>query len=386
MGCHAQTPVTPTGSATAKPVTTAETVQPTKVTTSTSALKFYPSGLPVGLFGPDYPMNQRIDTLPVDTRLIVATYGPNGSAAATDTVDNHVRTYTSVDHGLMFTAGIPVNVVNSSKHPEILTTLTYLPSENYANESDSVLQPTRAGGAITTRIKLPFLGCKVEDGSDVHCLVWDAATISKQYPMGLLYEAYRYNAAAGTIEQLSIFDGATGKRVRDNGASGANTTSASAGGLSVTAGLARGEELDYAVANHLPDLGHALRMTMGRLRSDGSRSPGWFIAPTTHTAGGDNLSTIGAVMGQRYRTKVGTPMPRNLSARDQVLWNTIARYGLYIDDLGGSFYITVDDAPYWHGTYNFTLSGSGLFAKGLEVVNNGPWINDRGNKDGTLTK
>ncbi len=367
------------------PSTTLYPLPTTAPVTQQASTATFPSGLPVGMMGASYPLNQPINGLPVDTRLIAAAYGGNGQATATDTVDHHVKQFSSSyngssPNGLLIDPAMPYSVVNSVQHPELLVTVAYSTAEaSFPNESDSLI--TDAGTGIQHTRPIPVKGCTIEDpgtpSADHHCLVEDAAT-------GLDYEMWRVardSSGNMSADQVTIWNLATGKRVSDNHCDTVPCTSADAAGLPILPYIARYEDFQYAIDHGKTDLGHALRMTLDITRSD-FHTAGWFIPPATHAAGGS--STIGAVEGQRYRIPASVTKPTGLSPFDNILWNTLSIYGAVLADNGSRWLFTGDMDPRWNGNvYNFTTI-TNLFANQMETVNNGCWTNANGDTNGTL--
>lgn len=364
-----------------KPATPPATPKPV----STTAV--YPSGLPMGIFGSSYPLNQAIDKLPVDTRLIATSYGANLSAATTDTVDASARTSPngSSIYGLVVTPNFPLSVTNSVKHPEQLVNVTYAPlcptcDLPYVDESDSI-DPNYTGpnGEKRTRL-IPVRDAVIEGASgkggdgDSHMTVPDLATMRD-------YELYGTKRAADgslTAVQVTVWDMLTGKRISDSGCDKKFCTSATAAGTPRLASMLRYEEMQYAIDHNLPDVGHAIAVTVKWSRQGMGGSPGWFVPPATHAAGNGGSPFV---MGTRMRIPASLTKPTGLSAYDNILWNTLAKYGMTVDDNGGTGYLIGDQNTAW-GNHNFSIP-SGVLMRQMEVVNTGCWVNARGTTDNT---
>lgn len=365
---------TATAAAPAAPATPPAASQPVDGAT------VYPSGLPMGIFGSSYALNQPIDQLPVDTRLIATGFGAQLRVTSSGTVNTQVQTGSpegSSIYGLVVTPNIPITVVNSAQHPEQMVNVMYAP-DAYVDESDSV-DPTYTGPGGRKRTRLmPVKDAVIEgDGQpgDNHMIVPDLATMRD-------YELYHVARAADgslTVQQVTVWDLKTGKRVSDNGCDRKLCTSADAAGLPVLAGLVRYEEVQWAVDHHLPDIGHAIRVTYKWSRTGAGGTPGWFAPPATHAAGNGGSPVV---MGMRMRVPASHARPTGLSPYDTVIWNTMAKYGDVVADNGGTGYLIGDEDSRWKGNHNLSIP-TGVMAAGMEVVNTGCWHNANGTKDNT---
>ncbi len=359
---------TPVGRAAAAPAANAKVA---------NAAALYPSGMPVGLFGSSYPLNQAIDTLPVDTRLIATGLGPNLRVTTTNSVNNEVGKGSpegSSIFGLVVDPEMSPAVLASAQHPEQFVHVTYT-ADAYVGESDSI-DPNFTGpnGIKRTRL-MPVRDASIEDGGDHHLIVADTST-------NRVYELYHVARAADgslTAQQVTVWDMATGKRISDSGCDAKPCTSADAAGLPVLAGLLRYEEVQYAIDHNLPDIGHAIRVTYKWSRQGRGGSAGWYAPPATHAAGNGGGPVV---MGMRLRIPAAAVKPAGLSPVDTIIWNTLKKYGEFVADNGATGFLTGDADSRWKGPHNFSIPAH-MMSADLEVVNTSCWINADGTKDNT---
>ena len=378
VACSArQAAIVSTGSDTAAGTVTKNATANAASSQAVGTSSTYPSGLPRGIFGSSYALNQPIDTLPVDTRSIATGYGPNLSAASTGTVNNEVGKVSpegSSIYGLVVDPEISPTVIASAQHPEQFVNVTYT-ADGYISESDSI-DPGYTGpnGQKRTR-PIPIRDAAIAPGTDRQIILVDTST-NRDYE---LYHVARAANGSLTAQQVTVWDMLTGKRISDNGCDRKPCTSADAAGLPILAGLLRYEEVQYAIDHNLPDIGHAIRVTYVWTRRGAGATAGWFVAPATHAAGNGGGPVV---MGMRLRIPAAAVKPATLSPADTVIWNTLKKYGEVVADNGATGFLTGDLDSRWKGPHNFSIPAS-MMSAGLEVVNTGCWSNAEGLKDNT---
>lgn len=163
-----------------------------------------------------------------------------------------------------------------------------------------------------------------QSGGDRHVLVidrdnWMLYELFSAYPDP---ESGGWRAASGAIFDLSS------NRLRPAG-----WTSADAAGLPVFAGLVRYDEV-----HEQKEIRHALRFTCRRTRRG-------YVSPARHFASRDSDPSL-PPMGMRVRLRADY----NLSTfppSAQVILRAMQRYGMFLADNGGNWYVTGAPDPRW---------------------------------------
>lgn len=197
--------------------------------------------------------------------------------------------------------GIPFNVVPESQ-PLVPIRFT-----EYGDESDPGPYPIPNS---------PLM--EAGSGNDRHVLVLQEGTCR----LFELYHAVREGKgwAAGSG---AVFDLAS-NALRPYG-----WTSADQGGLPITVGLVRYDEIRAG------QILHALRVTFDHTQN------GW-LEPATHPGGDDDPDA--PVMGLRLRLRADYPTT-GMSTQSRVLAEAMKRYGLIVADTGGNWFITGASDP-----------------------------------------
>jgi hypothetical protein len=242
------------------------------------------------LFPPDNPWRRDISRAPVSrfSRAWVRSVGP--------TLHLHA------DFGANQTYGIPFQIVpaDQRKVPIRFTA--------YGDESDPGPYPVP-------------LRARVEAGSDRHVLV-----ASRNCHLYELYHAYRtprgWKADSGAVFNL-----------RSNKLRPEHWTSADAAGLPMIPGLVRPAEVKAGRINH------ALRFTVGRTQRG-------YIHPATHQAGSTD-SRLVPPMGARFRLKASYSL-RRFHGAALIILRCLKRYGMFVADNGGNWFISGATSRYWN--------------------------------------
>jgi len=201
--------------------------------------------------------------------------------------------------------GIPFNVVSKKTHRVKL-------SFDYADQSDQGPYP------IPRNVKLEY-------GGDRHGLMLDRSSCK-------LYEVYALHgrhAGSGAIWNL-----------RSNKVRPAGWTSADAAGLPILPGLARWDEVDRGLIDH------ALRFTVENTRRA-------YLYPARHYASDSNGPLL-PPMGLRVRLKAHYPMD-SFPRQARVVLQALKRYGMFVADNGGDWYISGAPSPHWDNDALHTL-------------------------------
>lgn len=269
------------------------------------------------VFPPDSPWNTDISGYPVD---------PNS--------DNYIAsmgadTEIHPDFGTVWNGGpngIPYVTVSGSQAKVPITFY-------YADESDPGPYPIPDNAPI-------------EWGSDHHILVIDVTN-------RLLYEVYDatkmswgWSAGSGAIFNLN-----------SNGLRPDYWTSADAAGLPIFPGLVRYDEVEKGEINH------ALRFTVSRTQQG-------FVHPATHFAS-DETDTNLPPMGLRVRLKTSFDIT-GFSPRLQVMLEALKKYGMFVADNGGNWYISGAPDSRWNDDELHVLDQ--VHGSDFEVVQTGPII------------
>jgi hypothetical protein len=182
---------------------------------------------------------------------------------------------------------------------------------------------------------------------DRHILVLDRDNWKLYELFAAFPEGKGWKAGSG-----AIFD------LKSNKLRPAGWTSADAAGLPIFPGLVR---YDEAVEQKV--IRHALRFTAQKTRRA-------YVAPATHFASrhtGANLPP----MGMRVRLKADYDISR-FPPEVQVILTALKRYGMFLADNGGNWFITGAPNPRWDDDTLHTLKR--VKGRDLEVVKMGPLV------------
>ncbi len=189
---------------------------------------------------------------------------------------------------------------------------------DYASESDDVLYPIPKDPPIEGAAP----GKPASEDGDRHLIM-----IDRDY--GKIYELYalRYGkdgwlAGSGAVWSL------LGDTRRPQG-----WTSADAAGLPIFPGLVRYDEVAQG------KIEHALRFTARKTRRA-------YVAPATHFASKDNDAQL-APMGLRVRLKASVDV-NAFPARLRPILVALKRYGMFLADNGGPFFLSGAPDPRWN--------------------------------------
>jgi hypothetical protein len=274
------------------------------------------------IFPEDNPWNQDISALPVDPRseVLIASVGAERPLHP--------------EFGTFYQgapSGIPYVVVGG-KQPRVPVQF------QYAGESDPGPYPIPADA--------PIEGGPNGKG-DRHILVVDR----DNWKLYELFDAHRqgdgWRAGSGAVFDLNS------NRLRPAG-----WTSADAAGLPILPGLVRYDEV--MEQKKIP---HALRFTVRRTRRA-------YVAPATHFASNSQDERL-PPMGMRVRLKAdydvsGFPEPV------RVILTALKRYGMFLADNGGDWFVTGAPHPRWNDDQLHTLKR--VKGRDLEVVQMGQII------------
>jgi hypothetical protein len=267
----------------------------------------------------DNPWNQDISKEPIDpnSARIIASIG----------MDKPLHP----DFGTVYNGapnGIPYVVVDGKQRK--------VPIEfRYANESDPGPYPVPADAPIEG-------GPMGKD--DRHVLVldrdnWRLYELFNAYPQG---QGWRAGSGA-------IFD------LRSNKLRPAGWTSADAAGLPILPGLVR---YDEAVEKNVIE--HALRFTVERSRRG-------YVAPATHFASSRTDENL-PPMGMRVRLRASFDVT-GYPAEVRVILRALQKYGMFVADNGGDWFISGAPDPRWNDENLHALKK--VKGRDLEVVKMG---------------
>lgn len=263
-----------------------------------SIVQYQGKNIPVQLFPPDNPWNQDVSGLPVHPM----------SDQWLSNIGKGTSLHPDWGAGLWRGApmGIPFVVVGKGEP-------AYNVSFEYADESDK--------GPYPIPLDVLIEGGPQGEG-DRHAIAFDVDNLK-------LYELFRafpkersWQAGSGAVFDL------TSNKLRPTG-----WTSADAAGLPIFPGLVRYEEV-----YELGQINHALRFTA-------EKSQRGFIPPATHFASTFDTN-LRPPMGMRVRLKASfdiSPYPE----RTQVILRALKKYGMFLADNGGDWYITGAPHPGW---------------------------------------
>ena len=275
------------------------------------------------LFPADNPWNQDISKEPVDpdSARIIAAIGKDKPLHP--------------DFGTVYNGapnGIPYIVVDGKQRK--------VPIQfNYPGESDAGPYPVPPDAPIEG-------GPQSRD--DRHVLVLDR----DNWRLYELFSAYPLKNGGWKAGSGAIFD------LNSNKLRPAGWTSADAAGLPILPGLVRYDEVVEQKA-----IEHALRFTVQKSRRA-------YVAPATHFASphtADNLPP----MGMRVRLKAGFDMA-GYPPEVQVILKALQKYGMFVADNGGDWFISGAPDPRWNVDNLHALKK--IKGSDLEVVKMGPLV------------
>lgn len=244
--------------------------------------------------------------------------------------------------------GLPYNLVWSTATPRQGVPLT-----TYATQSDT---PPVGGVPIPPDAiaENDVVGSSLNvSGGDQHLLIVDISS-------GMIYELFGATrtvpfGTSWTAKQLTVWY-STSNAQRTDG-----WTSADAGGLPITQGTLRFDEV-----NPTCNITHAIRMEL-------SLTHGPHIWPARHDA--DSGGVLNPPFGMRVRMKASVDLSVLSSTTSICIFNALKKYGAILADNGGDWYI--DGAPNagWNDT---TLHNDfitvGLPLNTMEVIDESTWI------------
>jgi hypothetical protein len=286
-----------------------------------SVVPYQGKSVPVQMFPPDNPWNQDVSGLPVHPMSDQWTSNIGKGTSLHPDFGGHI--YNGAPQGIPY-------VVVGKGQPMVDV------SFESTKESDK--------GPYPIPPDAPIEGGPKSD-ADRHVLVLDVEN-QKLYELFRAFPRGRsWNAGSGAIFDL------TSNRLRPEG-----WTSADAAGLPILPGLVRYEEV-----YELGQINHALRFTAEKSQ------PG-FIKPATHFAA-DISGNLRPPMGMRVRMKASfdiSPFPE----RTQVILRALKKYGMFLADNGGDWYITGAPHPGWRDSDIDPLRR--IKGSQFEVVDTGP--------------
>jgi len=238
------------------------------------------------MFGPSFPTNQRVDTLPV----------ASNSAAIVRSIGSGDNVHADFGSGRWEGSpiGIPYTVVGrKTKRARVRF--------DYSDESDRVRYP------IPRHVK-------IEGGGDRHALLLDRSRCRLYELYALRREGGRWSAGSGARWSLRR------PRIRPAG-----WTSADAAGLPILPLLARYPEVRRG------RITHALRMTVSETRNS-------FVFPARHFASSHSDPALPR-MGERLRLKA-TASLAGLPRQARVVARAMQEYGLIVADNGSDWYVS----------------------------------------------
>lgn len=273
-------------------------------------------------FPADNPWNQRIDGQPVDPR--------------SEVLINSIGRDTALhpDFGANWKGapfGIPYVVV-SGDTPKVPVTF------RYADESDP--------GPYPIPKNAPIEGGPQGEG-DRHILVVDRDNWRLYELFHAFPETSGYRAGSGAIFDLG-----------SNKQRPAGWTSADAAGLPIFPGLVRYDEVEVQ-----KEIRHALRFTARRTRRA-------YVPPARHFASRSDDPSL-PPMGMRVRLRKDYDISR-FPPRAQVILTALQRYGMFLADNGGDWFISGTPDARWNDAELRTLKR--VRGADLEVVQMGAMV------------
>jgi hypothetical protein len=161
----------------------------------------------------------------------------------------------------------------------------------------------------------------VESGSDHHILMLHTGECKLYELFDSSRSGSQWHAGSGAIWDL------TKNSTRPKG-----WTSADAAGLPIYPGLVRYEEVAAGVINH------ALRFTVPNTQHG-------YVAPASHYAS-SSYDTSRPPMGVRFRLKASFDIS-GYSAQMKVILTALKKYGMFLADNGGAWYLSGAPSPSW---------------------------------------
>ena len=264
------------------------------------------------LFGPSFPTNQRVDTLPVasNSAAIVRSIG----------LDDNVHADFGSGKWEGSPIGIPYTVVGrKTKRSRV--------SFDYADESDRGRYP------IPRNVK-------IEGGGDRHALLLDRSRCRLYELFALERRGNGWHAGSGATWNLRRFK-----------ARRAGWTSADAAGLPILPLL--------ATPGRKP-IKHAIRVTVSQSRSA-------YVWPARHQASDDNDPSLPR-MGERLRLKANVDIARFPRQARRVA-RAMKTYGVIVADNGSDWFISGVPSRKWNNDQLHALDV--LSGRDFEVVDTG---------------
>lgn len=309
------------------------------------ALEPLPMVLPPRMFTDAHPYNQPCNTMPAETRSFL-----QADLSFIDIAKNFMEVF-GPNH-IHFDNSMPVTIVDSGLHPEIVAPVTI--TTNWGSDDEGPGLPIR-GDAVEGNVVTDVNG-------DRHVIVYDVRT-------GKLHELFNVSILKDGVpssDPTGDYSAQAYRRwnpaIADVGSLGQN--SAAADGCSILQCLTR-----FGEAKAGP-IRHALRLTINLTR--GNPNGGAFCLPACH-ASGDNYGTT-AYEGMRMYLHPDYLQPAILAALPNAIRNIVVclmTYGLVVQDNGGSGYMTCDNDPGWDTVYD-TFNQLGIRLSDFVVVNSGP--------------
>lgn len=309
-----------------------------------------PPGPSPALFPVTSVFNTPIDTLPVHAQS-AAWMSVQGSQAQNGL---HPDFGTTLQNGTIYN-GIPVNVLAGNAIPKKTVTIT-----TYASESDS----QGAGVPIPDTVKIendavpPNPQPPFDPNVDHHCLIVDTDTHR-------VHEFYQMKRLAGNqyeAGQYSTWD------YQSNALRTDGWTSADAGGLPISNLLVNYDEVQAAVQSG-GTVPHAFRFTTGFSYTG---NPPQYLWPARHyTFNGD---TTRIKMGARARLKASVNIS-GFSPTNQAILRTLKKYGMFMTDNGGPWFISGSPDSRWDDTDLHNLQ-SLVAMDNFEIVDESAWMGD----------
>jgi hypothetical protein len=264
------------------------------------------------MFGPSFPTNQRVDTLPV----------ASNSAAIVRSIGSRDNVHADFGSGRWEGSpiGIPYTVVGRK------TTRARVRFD-YADESDRVRYP------IPRHVK-------IEGGGDRHALLLDRSRCRLYELYALRREGGRWAAGSGATWNLRHF------KARRRG-----WTSADAAGLPILPLL--------ATPGRRP-IKHAIRVTVSRTRAA-------YVWPARHQASDDSDPSLPR-MGERLRLKAGVKIS-DLPRQARRVARAMKTYGVIVADNGSDWFISGVPSRHWNNDQLHALDR--ITGRDFEVVDTG---------------
>jgi hypothetical protein len=173
----------------------------------------------------------------------------------------------------------------------------------------------------------------IEAGSDRHVLVVQAGTCK-------LYELFdarrRHGGRNWTAGSGAFWD------LGSNALRTADWTSADAAGLPILPGLVRYDEVASGAITH------ALRFTVPRTQAA-------YVWPARHMASSDTSPAL-PPMGVRFRLKASVDVSA-FSPTNKVILTALQRYGMFVADNGGAWFLSGAPDPRWNNDDLHLLDG-----------------------------